>query len=105
MSADHVAVDSLGSCSAFEPTPLGVVDLVGRVDLGDAQWHRAEVKNNAGKFTVSVDGMVRLDSVLLPEFAPRSDYYFGFSGSVGSGGGYRSEVRKVQLSFPSPRCL
>jgi hypothetical protein len=46
-----------------------------------------------------------LDSVMLPNFTPSSDYYFGFSGSVGSGGGYRSEVRKVQLSFPSPRCL
>jgi hypothetical protein len=106
MSADHVAVDSLGPCSPYElPTPLRVVDLVGHVDLGDGQWHRAEVKNNAGKFTVSVDGVVQLDSVPLPGFAPRSDYYFGFSGSVGMGGGYRSEFRNVHLTFPSPRCL
>jgi hypothetical protein len=104
-SADHVAVDSLGPCSVYQPTPVGVVDLVGRVDLGDGQWHNAEVKAHAGTFTVSVDGLVLLSSVALPGFATGTDYYFGFSGGVGSGGGYRSEVRNVQLSFPSPRCL
>jgi len=104
-SADHVAVDSLGPCSAFQPTTVGVIDLVNRVDLGDGQWHSAEVKAHGGTFTVLVDTSVVLESVVLSGFVPGSDYYFGFSGAVGSGGGYRSEVRKVQLSFPSPRCL
>jgi hypothetical protein len=106
-SADHVAVDSLGPCSAVQPNTVGLpVDLVGRgVDLGNGNWHSAAVKAQGGTFTVSVDGLVLLDSVALPGFVMGSDYYFGFSGAVGLSGGYRSEVRKVQLSFPSPRCL
>jgi hypothetical protein len=104
-SADHVAIDSLAPCSAVQPTSLGVVDLTDRIDLGDGEWHTAEVKASGGTFTVSVDGITLLASVALPQFVAGSDYYFGFSGGVGLNGGYRSEVRKVQLSFSSARCL
>jgi Bacterial lectin len=104
-SANHVGIDSLGPCVGVQPTNLGVVDLGARVDLGDGQWHAAEVQAVAGKFTVLVDGTALLVSIPLQGFTSSSPYYFGFSGSVGAGGGYRSEVRKVQLSFTSPRCL
>jgi hypothetical protein len=104
-SANHVAIDSLDPCAGVQPPPLGKLDLGARVDLGDGQWHAAEVQALGGKFTVLVDGNPLLVSVPLQGFTSSLPYYFGFSGSVGLGGGYRSEVRKVQLSFTSPRCL
>ncbi len=113
VSDDHVGVDSLASCSANagQPQSLDSTDVSSLLDLADGNWHTATVSLSAGAVSVVVDDVGVIKGVTLPGYVPNTPAYLGFAGATGglvdsSGhGGYRSEVRNVSITFPSPRCL
>jgi hypothetical protein len=114
-NGDHVGVDDLTLCNAMEGTPTSLFasgDLTSTVDLGDAQWHAAEVSVASGAMSVSVDGTMIAQGVALPNLQTGKSYYFGFAGGTGGlfqadggPGGFRQEVKDIVITFPTPRCL
>jgi hypothetical protein len=113
VSDDHVGVDSLASCSSNSglPDSLSSADLSTTVDLADGNWHTASVSMAGGALSVVIDDTGVLKGVALPGYAPSAPAYLGFAGATGGlvdptgNGGYRSEVKDVSITFPSPRCL
>ncbi len=113
-SADHVGVDELAMCSAQAGMPTSVfeADLTSVVDVGDGEWHQAEIKLDAAALSLSIDGTPTFANVQISGISPGATYYVGFSGATGNslladGGffGFRQEVRDVTITFPTPRCL
>jgi hypothetical protein len=112
-SDDHVGVDSLADCSAMsgQPQSLFSSDVTSTLDLADGRWHTATVTLAGGALSLVVDGSGLAKGVGLPGYVPNTPAYLGFAGATGGlvdstgNGGYRSEVRNVSITFPSPRCL
>jgi hypothetical protein len=112
-TSDHIGVDSLAGCAADTTMPesLFATDVSSILDLADGNWHTATVSLAGGGLSVVVDGAGVAKGVALPGYVPNAPAYLGFAGATGglvdsSGtGGYRSEVRNVNVTFPSPRCL
>ncbi len=113
-SDDHVGVDDLATCPAQAgmPTSLFEADVTSVLDLGDGQWHQAEVTLSSGAFSLTIDGTPIFSNVALTGVSAGPTYYVGFAGATGNSltddggtGGYRQEVRDVVITFPTPRCL
>jgi hypothetical protein len=110
-SDDHVGVDSLADCSSGLPQSLFSTDVSSTFDLADGNWHSATVSLAGGALSLVVDDVGLANGVSLPGYVPNTPAYLGFGGATGGlvdttgNGGYRSEVRNVNITFPSPRCL
>jgi hypothetical protein len=112
-SGDHVGVDSLASCSNNSglPESLSSTDVSSVFDLADGNWHTATVSLGGGALSLVVDDVGVLKGVALPGYVPNTPAYLGFGGATGGlvdssgNGGYRTEVKGVSITFPSPRCL
>ncbi len=113
---DHVAIDSLAFCNSQLNNPLPETlaasgDLTSQVDLGDAQWHHAVATLQSGQMSVKIDSVQAIAGAAVPGLQVGSPYYFGFAGGTGAlvgpdgSGGFRTEVRRVSIVFPTPRCL
>jgi hypothetical protein len=112
-SDDHVGVDNLDVCNATDGTPTSLyeLDVTSTLDLGDAQWHSADITVSAGSVSLAIDGANAFTGVPLTGFESGA-YYIGFAGGTGGllaedggPGGYRQEVRNVVVNFPTPQCL
>ncbi len=112
-STDHIGIDDLTVCSTqANPTSLfATADLSGSIDLADGQWHSVVVTLLQGSISVAVDTATHISSIPLPIEAGAT-YYFGFGGAIGGGAapdagptGCLPEVRNVNITFPTPRCL
>jgi hypothetical protein len=113
-SADHVGVDELASCASQSgmPTSFFEADVTSTIDVGDAQWHAAEITLASGSFSLVVDGQSTFSNVAVTGLSTGPTYYVGFSGGTGEfalpdGGtaGNQQEVKDVQITFSTPRCL
>jgi hypothetical protein len=103
-SANHVAVIDLTQCGLdLEPTPLAVAE-ADPILLRESGVHAAVVELSGGALSVSVDGTPLVVDAALPGFVPGEAYYFGFGAGTG-GSTDRHEVRNVEFTFPSARCL
>jgi hypothetical protein len=113
VSGNHIGVDSLASCSANSglPDSLDSTDVSSVLDLADGNWHTVTISMTGGALSVVVDDVGVLKGVALPGYSPTMPAYVGFGGATGGlvdstgNGGYRSEVKNVSITFPSPRCL
>jgi hypothetical protein len=124
-NGNHAGVDLLSACSGnagiLSPiatsgdlyTPVDAGDN-GIGDIGDGQWRTAMIQLAGGKLSVSITdpstssfvAVPNLQGVSLPGFTSGTAYYFGFGGGSGSNHlAAREEIRNVQVSFPSTRCL
>jgi hypothetical protein len=116
---NHAGIDETVSCGQGEPVPIAtspnLIDTSpthGVGDLGDGQWRTATMSLANGQMSVSITDPVdssviavpNLKNVALPGFLLGTAYYFGLSAGGGSLAG-RQEIRNVQVSFPSARCL
>jgi hypothetical protein len=113
-SDDHVGVDELASCASQSgmPTSFFEADVTSTVDVGDAQWHQAEITLAAGSFSLMLDGQSLFSSVAVTGLSTGPTYYVGFSGGTGEfaladGGtaGNQQEVKDIVITFSTPRCL
>jgi hypothetical protein len=108
---NHVGVDQLTVCDVNLPTSLYATDDLSttiNVDLGDANWHTADVQLANGAISVSIDTHQVANNVALPNFTAGTRYYYGFAGAEGGGGGMngsQTEVKDVTVTFPTPRCF
>jgi hypothetical protein len=112
-SNNHVGIDDLSICpdQAGMPTSLFETDVSSVLDLGDADWHSAEITVASGAISLSIDDRPLMSGVALTGVST-APYYLGFAGATGGlladdggPGGYRQEVKDVVITFPTPRCL
>jgi Bacterial lectin len=112
-SDNHLGIDDLTVCSTQDtPTSLfATPDLTGVLDLADGQWHAVVVTYATPLISVSLDGVPHITNVAVPIEAG-TPYYFGFGATVGGiapedggPGGCTDEIRNVDVTFPTPRCL
>ncbi|MSP59943.1 MAG: hypothetical protein EXR72_06310 [Myxococcales bacterium] len=101
-SSNHVAIDNLTPCGGGPPTPLYVNNNL-PFQLRNSGWHTCTIKNDAGVFTVTLDGTTVVSLQKVDGYAPGT-FYYGFGGATG-GSTDRQEIRNVKITFPSPRCL
>jgi hypothetical protein len=109
INADHVNVDTLEPCltgGGRVPSPLAAPRAF---TLVDGRWHTAHVTLSNGRLSVSItngsgSNVALFSNVALTGFTAGDIYYFGFSGATG-GFSQRSEVKNINITFPTPRCL
>jgi hypothetical protein len=126
-NGNHAGIDVLSACS----TNTGILSPIatsgdlydnnldagsdhGVGDIGDGGWRTATIQLANGAMSVSVTdptttmpvAVPGLQGVSLTGFTPGTPYYFGFGAGTGSNNlAARQEIRNVQVTFPSERCL
>ena len=108
MDDNHAGIDTLAvPCFAQQryPTPVATSPYL-PFDLGDGAWRTEVVSVVDGVASVAIDGIPvpNLQDVTLPNFVPGTKYFYGFGAATG-GLAARHEIRNVQITFPTPRCL
>jgi hypothetical protein len=87
------------------PTPVGTAQ---PITLVDGNWHTANIQFVNGSVSVSITTgtttTILFTNVSLPGFNPGDYYYYGFSGATG-GISEKHEIRNINISFPTLRCL
>ena len=107
-NGNHVGIDTLDvTCMGDQqyPTPVSTSPSLA-FDLGDGTWRTEVVHVVDGVASVSIDGaaVTKLQNVHLPGFVSGTAYFYGF-GAASGGLAARREIRNVQVTFPTPRCL
>lgn len=122
---NHAGIDLLSACSTNGGIPSAIAtsgDLYTPVDagdngvgdIGDGTWRTATVTLASGQLSVSItDGTTgspvavpSLQGVSLPGLVSGTPYYFGFgAGSGSNGNASRQEIRNVNVTFGTQRCL
>jgi len=82
-------------------TPIASVGNIGAVR--DAQLHALRVKLTAGKVSVWIDGIARINDVAIPGYVPFTGHW-GFTGGTG-GVSEAHWVTNVNMSFPTQGCV
>jgi hypothetical protein len=122
-NGNHAGVDLLSACSSNVGIPSAVAtssDLYdnsspthGVGDIGDGAWRTATIQFVSGQVSVMITDpgnnattVGNLQGVTLPGFTSGTPYSFGFGAGSGSNGlASRQEIRNVQVTFGSSRCL
>jgi hypothetical protein len=121
-NGNHAGVDLLSACSTnggiLSPIATsndlfdGALPGNGVGDIGDGIWRTATIQMVSGQVSVMITGasgpvaVGNLQGVTLPGFVSGTPHYFGFGAGTGSNSlAARQEIRNVQITFPTQRCL